>query len=116
MTDRSSTLLAIPDTVLIGCPIPKWNAETRELWWHGHLIKRFRVPALSQEMILAAFEEDGWLRRIDDPLPRLLESDTSDRLREAVRGLTAGKDIDFCASNETAPAPASFGTFQPKCA
>jgi hypothetical protein len=29
-----------------------------------------RQPAESQEIILAAFEEDGWPRRIDDPRGR----------------------------------------------
>jgi len=51
------------------------------------LIKKFRVPAPSQESILAAFDEDGWPERIDDPLPRLRGSDASGRLGEAVRGL-----------------------------
>jgi len=69
----------------IACPKPRWHA--RQLWWNGFLVKKFRVPAPSQELILAAFEEDGWLKRIDDPLPRLRGSDASDRLGEAVRGL-----------------------------
>ena len=33
------------------------------------MVKRFRVPAHNQEAVLAAFEEEGWPHRIDDPLP-----------------------------------------------
>lgn len=35
----------------------------------GSLIKQFIWPAENQELILAAFEEQGWPTRIDDPLP-----------------------------------------------
>ena len=48
---------------------PRWDVERRELSFKGKLVKRFRVPAVNQECILAAFEEEGWPSRIDDPLP-----------------------------------------------
>jgi hypothetical protein len=48
---------------------PAWDPARRELRWGDRLVKRFAVPALLQEVILAAFEEDGWPPRIDDPLP-----------------------------------------------
>src|SRR5262249_44432444 len=47
---------------------PKWDADRRELWYGAVLCKRYRRPAPNQEKILAAFEEDGWPGRIDDPL------------------------------------------------
>jgi hypothetical protein len=52
-------------------PRPHWNAAQRELWYAGQLVKRFRVRAANQELILAAFEEEGWPARVDDPLPGL---------------------------------------------
>ena len=35
----------------------------------GVIVKQFKVPAPNQEVILAAFEEESWPVRIDDPLP-----------------------------------------------
>src|SRR5262249_6229217 len=46
---------------------PRWDAGARELTWQGGLVKRFQNPARCQELILAAFEEEGWPVRIDDP-------------------------------------------------
>ena len=48
---------------------PSWDGERQELRFGDQLIKRFKWPAANQQTILAAFEEDGWPARIDDPLP-----------------------------------------------
>jgi hypothetical protein len=48
---------------------PRYDRETRTLWFGGEIIKQFRQPAPDQETILMGFEEEGWRRRIDDPLP-----------------------------------------------
>src|SRR5205807_1210480 len=66
---------------------PLWDPALRELRWEGLLVKRFRLPAPNQEAILAAFEEDGWPARIDDPLPRDGRCDPHDRLHETLKGL-----------------------------
>jgi hypothetical protein len=66
---------------------PRWDRGRRQLWLHDQLVKWFRVPAASQETILAAFQEDGWPSRIDDPLMRRVECTPQDRLHEAVKGL-----------------------------
>jgi hypothetical protein len=66
---------------------PVWNAERREFCFNGELVKRFRQPAPAQEMILAAFEEEGWPAHIDDPLPPQDESVPSERLRITIRNL-----------------------------
>ena len=47
---------------------PKWHVEKRQLTFDGLLIKEFRVPSSNQETVLRAFEEEGWPRRIFDPL------------------------------------------------
>ncbi len=54
--------------VLSGRDLPHWDGELRVLMIHGLVVKRFRTPASSQELILATFQEDGWPLRIDDPL------------------------------------------------
>ncbi len=48
---------------------PHWDARARELWLGKQLVKQFRRPAINQVQILEAFEEEGWPRSIDDPLP-----------------------------------------------
>lgn len=50
-------------------------------------MKRFRVPAPNQELILQAFEEDGWPSFIDDPLPPVPDQDCQQRLRATIKSL-----------------------------
>jgi hypothetical protein len=66
---------------------PRWNADLRELRVDGKLVKRFRVPSPNQERIVAAFEEEGWPPRIDDPLPPQPEQDSKSRLRDTIKSL-----------------------------
>lgn len=67
---------------------PHWDGRVRELTWRGLLVKRFRTPARCQELILAAFQEEEWPPRIDDPLgPGGGRQPPEERLHEAVRGL-----------------------------
>ena len=40
--------------------LPHWNADARELWMDGKIVKRFKWHAVNQEIILTAFEEEGW--------------------------------------------------------
>jgi hypothetical protein len=49
--------------------VPFYDETTRELWFDGRLVKRFKRPAPDQVLILKAFQEQNWVRRIDDPLP-----------------------------------------------
>jgi len=66
---------------------PRWDADRRELWLGAVLIKRFRVPAENQEIILAVFEESDWPDCIEDPLPPKPELDSKRRLHDAIRAL-----------------------------
>ena len=49
---------------------PKYDSQLRELTFGKVLLKKFKQPAENQELILQAFEEEGWPDRIDNPLPR----------------------------------------------
>ena len=71
-------------------PTPLWDADRRELRLGSVVVKRFRQPARNQETILAAFEEDGWPPRVDNPLPANGDTDAVDRLHEAVKKLNRG--------------------------
>ncbi len=67
---------------------PQWKPGPRELWHGNQIVKRFRQPAHNQERILAAFQEQHWPLRIDDPLPgSAVEPKT--RLRAAIRSLNS---------------------------
>jgi hypothetical protein len=71
--------------------LPRWDGGRRQLWYGDTLVKWYRVPAASQETILATFQEDGWPPRIDDPLGQLNGHDPHERLHEAVKGLNRGQ-------------------------
>ena len=66
---------------------PRWDAERRELWVGGTLVRRFLRGAPCQERILAALEERGWPERIPDPLPADPVVLRSDRLHDTIKNL-----------------------------
>ncbi len=71
-----------------GClSAPHWDAESRELSVNGYMVKRFRWQASNQERVLNAFEEEGWPRRIDDPLPPHPDQDSKRRLSDTIKCL-----------------------------
>jgi hypothetical protein len=49
------------------------------------------APAPAQELILAAFQEEGWPPAIDDPLPSQFNQDPKRRLHYTVRNLNRGQ-------------------------
>lgn len=66
---------------------PHWDGEGRVLSVGGRIVKRYRVPSPNQEAVLAAFHEEGWPRRIDDPLPPQAEQDPKYRLHFTIHRL-----------------------------
>jgi hypothetical protein len=78
---------------------PIWDAVSRRLSLNGYLIKRFKWPAINQEAILCAFQEDGWPARIDDPLPQHPDQDPKRRLADTIKCLNRKQTnalIHFC--------------------
>ncbi len=67
--------------------VPHWDKVSRELTLGRVVLKRFRVPAPNQELILSAFEEEDWPFRIDDPLPRRGQTQPKERLRMTIHSL-----------------------------
>ena len=61
--------------VVVAGQVPVWDCDRQELRWGGTLIKQFKVPSPNQETILAAFEEEHWPPRIDDPLPPQMDQE-----------------------------------------
>lgn len=68
---------------------PSRDPTARELWCAGVLAKRLARPAPSQDCMLAAFEEDGWVRAIGDPLPFVEGIAPKRRLKTEIRHLNA---------------------------
>jgi hypothetical protein len=66
---------------------PQWDSGRRTLLYGGLIVKEFRQRAANQVLILAAFQELEWPRRIDDPLPRGRGMVAKQRLRETIRSL-----------------------------
>jgi hypothetical protein len=77
-----------PEIALENTPqVPEWDKERQELRVVGLVVKQFKVPAPNQELILAAFQEEGWPPRIDDPLPPQPNQDTKRRLHDTIATL-----------------------------
>ena len=84
LTSRgNSTVL---DTAPRHC-VPSWDAERRVLRFDSQVVKHFKWRAVNQEAILAAFEEEGWPVRVDDPLPPEEEQDSKRRLSDTIKCL-----------------------------
>jgi hypothetical protein len=71
---------------------PHWAPMRRELCLECTVVKRFRVPARNQEVILSTFEEDGWPEYIDDPLPIKNGIDPKTRLHDAINRLNHSQE------------------------
>jgi hypothetical protein len=66
---------------------PTWDSDRQQLRVGRMIVKEFKVPAANQEAILAAFEEEGWCPRIDDPLAPKLNQDSKRRLHDTINSL-----------------------------
>ncbi len=67
--------------------VPHWDGERHQFLVNGCVVKEFRVPSPNQQTILAAFEEDGWPIRIDDPLSQSTQIDGKRRLHDTIKSL-----------------------------
>jgi hypothetical protein len=66
---------------------PTWDSDRQQLRVGRIIVKEFKVPAANQEAILAAFQEEGWCPRIDDPLAPKLNQDSKRRLHDTINSL-----------------------------
>jgi hypothetical protein len=66
---------------------PTWDSRARELRVGNELVKKYRQRAPSQERILSAFQEEGWPRSVDDPLPPQPNTDARERLHATIQRL-----------------------------
>lgn len=85
--DRMSSQLPGEDLSPQFVSKPTWIAALRELRAGQTLLKKFRSQAPTQEVVLAAFEEEGWPRRIDDPIAPRPFVECKHRLRSTIQSL-----------------------------
>ena len=76
-----------------GPGVPTWDTQRRELRVNGKTVKRFIQKAPNQETILAAFDEEAWPHRIDDPLSPQPEQDPKRRLSDTIKCLNRKQQI-----------------------
>ncbi len=84
----------IPESPGIIAPpsaLPQWDRRLRVLRFDGSVVKRFQVPAENQELVLSAFQEEGWPNAIDDPLPPADGIAMKERLKFTIRRLNAAQ-------------------------
>ncbi len=72
--------------------VPLWTGN--ELSFEHRTIKRFRRPARNQQMVLAVFQEEGWPRRIDNPIPADEKCDAQLRLHDSIKSLNRNHILD----------------------
>jgi hypothetical protein len=85
-SDQSGTLLGAPPTST-PLRLPRWDRDRQELSVGDVIVKRFKAPAANQETILAAFQEEQWPPRIDDPLSPSPEVEPKRRLHDTINSL-----------------------------
>jgi hypothetical protein len=68
-------------------PKPSFNKDLYELSLGDRLVHRFDARAVGILRILAAFQEENWPPRIDDPLPPKAGRDGKAHLRDIIHNL-----------------------------
>jgi hypothetical protein len=66
---------------------PHWDGDLRVLRVGTCMVKKYMLPSPNQETILAAFQEEGWPRHIDDPLSPKGDQDPKCRLHDTIKRL-----------------------------
>jgi hypothetical protein len=74
---------------------PCWDRDRQELRVAGQLVKQFKVPAPNQEIVLAAFHEENWPVRIDDPLPPRPDVEPKRRLHDTINSLNRNQKTEL---------------------
>jgi hypothetical protein len=74
---------------------PFWDRDRQELRVGAQIVKQFKVPAPNQEIVLAAFHEENWPVRIDDPLPPRADLEPKRRLHDTINSLNRNQKSEL---------------------
>jgi len=72
--------------------LPVWDNQRRMLFLNGQVVRRFRWMAANQQLILSAFQEEGWPVRIDDPLAPSASLVGKQRLSDTIKCLNRNQE------------------------
>jgi hypothetical protein len=70
-----------------GSAVPVWDHARKELRIGEKMVKRYKGRAENQEIVLSAFQEEGWPPRIFDPLPTAGSTNPKSRLQDTIKAL-----------------------------
>ena len=82
----------MPEIVPLCSQLPHWDSDRRTLYLGQQIVKRFKRPSPNQDLILLAFEEEGWPRHIYDPLPAKDEVVAKQRLHDTIVWLNRNQE------------------------
>ena len=74
---------------------PRWDGKDRILYLGQQIVKRYGRRSPNQEMVLNAFEEEGWPRHMDNPLPPKSGVVTKCRLHDTIRWLNRQQENEL---------------------
>jgi hypothetical protein len=66
---------------------PEWRGKRGEVYWGSELVKRVRDDAILLRCILTAFQKQGWISPIKNPLPQQQGKNRKTRQRDAIKSL-----------------------------
>jgi len=75
--------------------VPTWDADRQQLRLGDVVVKEFKLPSVNQTIILTAFEEKRWPRRIDNPLPPCCSASAEQQLNETIHNLNQSHKEQF---------------------
>lgn len=73
--------------LIMGLLTPTYDREQRLFTWGEHILKRFRQPAVNQELVLISAEELDWPEWFDDPMPRKNGHNPKTLLHDTIKDL-----------------------------
>jgi hypothetical protein len=80
-------------------PLPEWQADKGELWFRGHLIKKFVRRAENQRSVLDAFEREQWAHEIRNPFLESVSEHSEKRAAELLTRTVEGLNEDHKKKN-----------------
>jgi len=64
--------------------LPHWDRDRRVLYIGQQIVKRYSRPSPNQDLVLSAFEEEGWPSHVYDPLPHKDKGVAKKRLHDTI--------------------------------
>jgi hypothetical protein len=81
--------------------VPFWDEESQVLWYDNCVVKRFKRPAQNQQAILREFQRRKWKQRVPNPLPRVERMNRKVRLRDTLKRLNQGHELQAVRFHST---------------